>query len=568
MSVLRHSRAALGLAALLALLGGCALSAAGQPARTVGLMVAPAGERLAEHEALFADALVGELVAMDLQAVFLHDASPLLSATGASLPAVTATDDWTPLATVLDRLAARLRLDYVALVAIGASGSAEAPKAMLVARGGASASGSCQAPVTHSAEDLAAAVAGRLAALMAEVGEPREADDEPVVAADTGEAAAPAPAADEDTVPPAVPAAETPATDEPPVEGEQTPAAPEAGGEPAGPTDDPLGAARAAYERGDYERAAILLREVANESGPTAQMYLLRARVRVALQLRDEALDDLQRAVALDPELVEARVWLAGMLAERGLWQNAIDHYRQALAVDPMNVSASLGLARVYRDHGHRRKGIALLSDAIRAGQSDPSLLVLLAELHQLEGNFEQAEAALLQVVAVTSGEAQAAALERLGDLYAGAGRNRNALTCYLRAAELSQSRASMVRRRYLDVMAAADNSVHEALTSGWSAFEEYARDGIGEREMVYRRLSEVRAQLQEAMSFADSVRPPEGLRAEHARRQYAYSLAVEATVAALSYLDLGDDAMRERATMRQRDAMAEFNGLRAGPGG
>ena len=106
MSALRHPRAAFRLAAPLVLLAGCALAAVGQPARTIGIVVAPAGERLAEHEALFADALVGELVGLGLQAAFLHDASPLLSATGASLPAVNAADDWTPLATVLDRLAA------------------------------------------------------------------------------------------------------------------------------------------------------------------------------------------------------------------------------------------------------------------------------------------------------------------------------------------------------------------------------------------------------------------------------------------------------------------------------
>ncbi len=563
MNALRRLRATLTPVALLVSLAGCTLVAFGQPARTIGVIIAPAGERLTESEALVADALVGELVGLDLRAAFLHDASPMVRVGGAALPAVSAGDDWTPLAPVLDRLTEGLRLDYVALVAIGSPDAAEAPRVMLVARGGASATGSCEPSETTQA----AAIAGRIVALMAQVGEPRDAPDEGVVTAVPGEEAAVAPATDEGATPTPAPA-ETPATGEAPADDEEAPPAVEAAEQPAAPADDPLAAARAAYDRGDYEHAATLLRRVSEQGGPSAEMYLLRARVRMAMQLRDEALADLERAVALDPDLIEARVWLAGMLAERGLWQRAIEHYQQALAADPMNISASLGLARVYRDHGHRRKAIALLSDAIREGQRDPSVLVLLAELHQLEGNFEQAEAALLQVVAVTSGEAQATALERLGDLYAGEGRNRDALTCYLRAAELSRSRASMVRRRYLDVMAAADSSVYEALTSGWSAFEEYVCDGIGEREMVYRRLSEVRAQLEEAMGFADSVRPPEGLRAEHARRQFAYSLAVEATVAALSYLDLGNDAMKEGAEARHQDAMAQFKALRAEAGG
>jgi len=536
-----------------------------RPARSIGVVVAPVGAAMTEIEAAYADALVGELVALGLRAAFLHGSSPMLRARGARLPSVAADDDWTPLGTVLSRLADRLGLDYVALVSVWPPADARGPKTLLVVRGGMARAVPAPQPAADAA-DTAAAMAERIFAAMADLGEPADASDEPVVAVDPGVVAAEEPAELEPVVAADVPA--EPAGDaQAPTAAEQIPATP-AGEAGEGERADPLAPARQAYERGDHDRAAALIRQALEEAGPSAELYLLRARIRIALQSRDDAAEDLRKAVALDPELVEARVWLARLLDEMGLWQAAIEHYEQAVATDATDLEALLGLARVYRDHGHRRKAMALLTDAADAGLSDPALLTLLADLHELEGQPELAERYLLQASSLTTGEGTAAILERLGDLYARRRRHREALACYLRAAELSPSRAAMVQRRYLEVMAAADSSVHDALTSGWSVLQDYADDGIGEREMVYRRLSEVRTQLEEALHFADSVRPPDGLRAEHARRQFAYSLAVEATVAALSYLDLGDEAMRERADLRHRDALAEFNALQGGLGG
>ncbi|MGD9497875.1 MAG: tetratricopeptide repeat protein, partial [Armatimonadota bacterium] len=197
-------------------------------------------------------------------------------------------------------------------------------------------------------------------------------------------------------------------------------------------------------------------------------------------------------------------------------------------------------------------------------GQADPALLMLLAELHELEGDAEAAERYLQQAATVATGERGATILEQLGDLHAARGEHREALAYYLAAAERSPSHAAMLQRRYREVMAAADSSVQDALTTGWSAFADYVHNGVGEREVVYGGLSQVRAQLEEALRFVDGVHPPEQVRAEHVRRQFAYSLAVEATVAALSYVDLGTEGMMERAELRQREALAELSALRS----
>ncbi len=558
----RHAR--MGLVALAAMLCLPAPRAA-TAVPTIGVLIAPAGERLAELEALYADALVAQFVAADLHAVFLHESSPLVRARGAALPSVAAGDDWTPLGPVLDRLAARLRLDYVLLTAIR-----ERPEAgpvasgLVVARGGATrtlAAAAVEASGDAGASAAAETMAARVTNALGELGEPRDPVDEPI-AAIPGEQAPPS-------------AADTAGagTDAPrPSETVETPAEPATPGAPATPAtgpeetgEDPLAPAREAYEAGDYLRASALLDSYERERGASGASCLLRARISLARHNRELAVDHLRDAVALQPDLVEAQVWLAQLLAEQGRWQIAMGHYEAALEVAPTHLEGLLGLARLCRDHGHRKRALELLSAADELGQRDPSVLTLLGELHGAEGNVELAERYFLRAVAGTTGERTAAVLERLGDLYADLGRHRDALSCYLRAADLNPSRSAMVQRRYLEVMAAADSTVYEALTAGWSVFEDYSVNGIGEREMVYRRLGEVRAQVEEAVRFCQSVRPPADLRVEHAQREFAYSLAVEAVVAGISYLDLGDQNMRERAAARHLEAIDEFDALRGG---
>lgn len=111
--------------------------------------------------------------------------------------------------------------------------------------------------------------------------------------------------------------------------------------------------------------------------------------------------------------------------------------------------------------------------------------------------------------------------------------------------------------------MRAADNTVLDELNASWAEFSAFAKDGDGERELVFTRMVAARAHVDEAMRFADSILAPEDLRTQHARRQFAYSLAFEATVTALSYLDLGGASMRERAFQGYQEAVAEFERLR-----
>jgi len=551
-----------------ALIAVCVLTATCASAEGVGVLLAPVGEHLTEPEALYADSIVVGLATAGRRATLLHESSPMVHAAAVSLPAVRADDDWTPLTGVLDSIAGRLQLDYVLLTALRSDGEGATASGLLVVRGGESAAlPEVQAPTGAEAATI---VAQRLAAAVASLPGPRDVPGEPV-------ALAPAPGA--------APVPDGPAADEPPVEVPPAePLAPVAGqpyvpltvadepettaGAPVAaapqPVDDALAAAEAAYSSGELDAAARLLEASIREAGPSARAFYLRARIGIGRQDREAAISDLRRAVTMDSTFTDAQVWLGRLLVDQGLWQAAQEQFERATASAPRHLDGLLGLARLYRDHGHRRRAIDLLMKADDLGQSDPTLLMLLAELQGSEGNVELAERYLTRVAGVTSGEQRALACEQLGNLHLQLGRHREALTCFINAAQISPSRASMAQRRYLEVMNAADGTVGAALTSGWAVFEDFAANGIGARELAYRTLSEINGELEAALGFAESIAPPGELGEIHGKRKFAYALAVEASVLALSWLDLGDEVVLARAREVHADAVREFEQLRA----
>lgn len=73
----------------------------------------------------------------------------------------------------------------------------------------------------------------------------------------------------------------------------------------------------------------------------------------------EQAIDHFQQAVALDPSLINARLYLATAFAQQyipgadspennRLGEQAIDQYKQVLQVDPKNVNSIKGIAYIY----------------------------------------------------------------------------------------------------------------------------------------------------------------------------------------------------------------------------
>ena len=107
----------------------------------------------------------------------------------------------------------------------------------------------------------------------------------------------------------------------------------------------------------------------------------------------NQAIEIERRALSIDPELADARLWLGSGLLRIGRTDEAIAEIREALRLDPDNGQAYQGLARAYWvGKGDFKAAIPLFDRAIalnpEAGYSYLQLSLLLA----WEGQLERAE--------------------------------------------------------------------------------------------------------------------------------------------------------------------------------
>jgi len=85
-----------------------------------------------------------------------------------------------------------------------------------------------------------------------------------------------------------------------------------------------------------------------------------------------EPVEEYQKAIALDPGLVEAYVALGELYEEKGLYREAVQAYEGAIAIEPRNPNALFSLAQALEqfDHG---KAIATWERYIQLASSLPS---------------------------------------------------------------------------------------------------------------------------------------------------------------------------------------------------
>lgn len=362
-----------------------------------------------------------------------------------------------------------------------------------------------------------------------------------------GQAPALAPVAPSTTVEvPSEPSAPTPPTEQP---------APET------PTAQPLSAHFAAAERflleGDLRSAEDSALRALNAGDPRGPTCLLMARIMAARRDDDGQRLWLERALAADPALNEARLPLAELLRQRGLWQKALAEFQRVLSTDPRNRFALLGMASIYAEHDQPRRAAEIVNEAIGYYPDDPSLYLRLGEFHAAYRAYPEAEAAFDRAARLAaSAEEKARALDCLGDLYAQAGRHREGFACYAEASKLrAGSSGPLAERRYEAVMATADAALLRALHQATGAFDSYLADAGTAREEAYMALADLRGQAQAIREFMDTVVPPAPQRLMHARRKLGYSLILEAAVSAMVHLDTGRAELLQQYTARLREA-------------
>jgi len=116
------------------------------------------------------------------------------------------------------------------------------------------------------------------------------------------------------------------------------------------------------------------------------------------LQLR--AIEHERRAIALDPDLAAARLWLGSAYVGLGRYDEAVPEIREALRLEPDNASAHAWLARAYWiGEGRLDDGVRELEHTIDLNPDAGYSYLQLSLLYALAGRLDDAEKAARRAI-------------------------------------------------------------------------------------------------------------------------------------------------------------------------
>jgi tetratricopeptide (TPR) repeat protein len=351
---------------------------------------------------------------------------------------------------------------------------------------------------------------------------------------------APTPPAPTPTAPPTAPA-ETPPTAPPTA--------------PQGPSVY-LTAAQKYLQEGDYRKVEDMLLQAQGAGDARATIYYTWAELEKARHNPAAERTWLERTIAADPAVMPAHLRLAELLRQAGLWHKAVDEYEIVIKAEPANLHAYLGLSAVYAGKSQPRRAAEIMAEAVKHYPQDPTLYLRLGDLHAQRQAWAEAENAYDTAARLTEGTRRGEALDRLGDLYVSAGREREGFICYAEASKLRAGAGSTIaEKRYLQIMTAADQALLKAGARAREALQAHLSGQDVYREDVWVAFNDLRMQIRDFSAFADGVVPPASMKLAHAEHRLAYSLAAEAALAVLQYLDEGDPSQLRVYSERMDEA-------------
>ncbi len=305
----------------------------------------------------------------------------------------------------------------------------------------------------------------------------------------------------------------------------------------------PTEAARRLVAEGKVGAAIDVLNRVSDAGRRSVEVLDLRAELHL-MQGNDAAAErDWLRAAQLEPTAISPRLALARLHSHRALWPDAVALYREVLLFAPRNVDAILGLANALQ-HSGRTVGARRLIEAAAETIGDRRIQEQWARMALEAGHPEDAEKALRLIVDGLQGIAKTDALNRLASLYAKSGRLDEALAAVRESLTIERAAGKTTNATY-DLMADVADQTVTKITAGIGATLAELGNGALHREHALAETARVRERLTDVESLVQGIDAPADRGAANAGRLYAYSLAGEAVVSALTYVDVGGDSRR-----------------------
>jgi tetratricopeptide (TPR) repeat protein len=152
------------------------------------------------------------------------------------------------------------------------------------------------------------------------------------------------------------------------------------------------------YIHGEIENSFEHLRQAIRINPMSAQNHFVLGRFMLDQGHAEEALPDLQAAIAIRPHFESCEEALASAYEALGKDSEALAHWRKAQTIDPVSTGAMIGAAWLLataRDASLRNgvEAVRLAEDARNVEPDNPEVLDTLAAAYAEEGQFTRASA-------------------------------------------------------------------------------------------------------------------------------------------------------------------------------
>jgi len=191
------------------------------------------------------------------------------------------------------------------------------------------------------------------------------------------------------------------------------------------------------------QRGEQMVREVLDAGNPSAGALMVMAKIDLAQQRVDEAIEGLRTALERDPNNAQAHFVLGTALSVRGESPAARTELARALEIDPGLIEARRVLARVHAALGEHEYAIEEGRRYLAAKPDETQTRILLAQSLVI---LRRMDAALAELNAIPETERNADVLYALGRVHLGMGNDQEARKYLMAANELMPTHHDILR--------------------------------------------------------------------------------------------------------------------------
>jgi len=184
-----------------------------------------------------------------------------------------------------------------------------------------------------------------------------------------------------------------------------------------------------------FEQAEKACNRAMTRDGNSAEVALALGKLHLLSGQNDLAMEEIERALALKPRWVDARLGRAAGLVASGLYEDAEEELKHAIEIDPGYWDAYQQLGSFYFNRGRYDEAIANYQEVVKRTPDNASAFNNLASAYYLKGDLQNASEIWLKAVAIVP---SASMYYNIGTMYFYLRRFDDAVSMYRRAIELS----------------------------------------------------------------------------------------------------------------------------------